>query len=178
MEQKEQSLTYWRAIGTVLAYNEIQKRVYLSIKGVNKAFKVFTLRSIQVGSKVALKGQILTYKGWYPYYKVEGVSQINQNKPELFEVVYNTAFCVNNELLVALPYRNFRIGFNTHIPFKASPGMRYKVTTEISLQGQKEKADIIYEVGEVAERITKVQRINKDKSELQLLLDTMESLKK
>lgn len=177
MEKKEQFLTYWRAIGTVLAYNEIQKRVYLSIKGMNKAFKLSTLRSVQVGTKVALKGQIWTYKG-YPYYKVEGVSQINQNKPELFEVVYNTAFCVDNEMLVALPYRNFKIGFNTHIPFKASPDVRYKVTTEISLQGRKEKADIIYEVGEVAERITKIQRINKDKSELQLLLDTMESLKK
>lgn len=176
MEQKEQCLTYWKAIGTVLAYNKIQNRVYLSIKGVNKAFKVFNLRSIQVGTKVALKGQIWTYKG-YPYYKVEGVSQINQNKPEFFEVVYNTAFCVNNELLVALPYRNFRIGFNTHIPFKASADVRYKVTTEISLQGQREKDDVIYEVGEVAERIRKVQRINKDKSELQLLLDTMESLK-
>lgn len=176
MGQKEQSLTYWKAIGTVLAYNETQKRVYLSIKGVNKAFKVFTLRSIRVGSKVALKGQIWTYKG-YPYYKVESVSQINQGEPEIFEVVYNIAFCVDNELLVALPYRNFKIGFNTHIPFKASPDVRYKVTTEISLQGQKEKSDIIYEVGEVAERITKVQRINKDKSELQLLLDTMESLK-
>lgn len=176
MERKEQSLTYWKAIGTVLAYNETQRRVYLSIKGVNKAFKVFTLRNIQVGTKVALKGQIWTYKG-YPYYKVESVSQIDQRKPEIFKVVYNTAFCVDNELLVALPYRNFRIGFNTHIPFKASPDVRYKVTTEISLQGQKEKADIIYEVGEVAERITKVKRINKDKSELQLLLDTMESLK-
>lgn len=176
MGQREQSLTYWKAIGTVLAYNEKQKRVYLSIKGVNKAFKVFTLRSIQVGSKIALKGQIWTYKG-YPYYKVESVSQIDQRKPEIFKVVYNTAFCVDNELLVALPYRNFRIGFNTHISFKASPDVRYKVTTEISLQGQKEKAGIIYEVGEVAERITKVQRINKDKSELQLLLDTMESLK-
>lgn len=176
MERKEQYLTYWKAIGTVLAYNKIQKRVYLSIKGVRKAFKVFTIRSIQVGSKVALKGQIWTYKG-YPYYKVESVSQINQSKPEIFEVVYTTAFCVDNELLVALPYRNFKIGFNTHIPFKASPDVRYKVTTEISLQGQREKADIIYEVGEVTERITKVQRINKDKSELQLLLDTMESLK-
>lgn len=176
MERKEQYLTYWNVIGTVLAYNETQKRVYLSIKGVNKAFKVFTQRSIQVGSKIALKGQIWTYKG-YPYYKVESVSQINQSNPEIFEVVYNTAFCVDDELLVALPYRNFRIGFNTHIPFKASPDVRYKVTTKISLQGQKEKADIIYEVGEVAERITKVQRINKDKSELQLLLDTMESLK-
>lgn len=176
MVQKEQSLTYWKAIGTVLAYNKIQKRVYLSIKGVNKAFKVFTLRSIQTGTKIALKGQIWTYKG-YPYYKVESVSQINQSNPEIFEVVYRTAFCVDNELLVALPYHNFRIGFNTHIPFKASPDVRYKVTTEISLQGRKEKADIIYEVGEVAERITKVQRINKDKSELQLLLDTMESLK-
>lgn len=148
----------------------------MSIKGVNKAFKVFTLRSIQVGSRVALKGQIWTYKG-HPYYKVESVLQINQSKPEIFEVVYNTAFCVDNELLIALPYRNFKIGFNTHIPFKASPDVRYKVTTEISLQGQKEKADIIYEVGEAAERITKVQRINKDKSELRLLLDTMESLK-
>lgn len=177
MEQKEQFLTYWRAIGTVLAYNEMQKRVYLSIKGVNKAFKVFTLRSVQVGNKVALKGQIWTCKG-YPYYKVENVSQIDQRKPEIFEVVYNTAFCVDNEMLVALPYRNFKIGFNTHIPFKTSPDVRYKVTTEISLQGRKEKDDIIYEVGEVAERITKVQRINKDKSELQLLLDTMESLKK
>lgn len=176
MEQKEQYLTCWKAIGKILAYNETQKRVYLSIKGVNKAFKVFTLRSIQVGSKIALKGQIWTYKG-YPYYKVESVSQINQSKPEIFEVVYKNAFCVDNEMLVALPYHNFRIGFNTHIPFKASPNVRYKVTTEISLQGQKEKADIIYEVGEVAERITKVQRINKDKSELQLLLDTMESLK-
>lgn len=176
MERREQSLTYWKAIGTVLAYNEIQKRIYLSINGVNKAFKVFTLRSIQVGIKVALKGQIWTYKG-HPYYKVESVSQINQNKTEIFEVVYNTAFCVDDELLVALPYRNFKIGFNTHIPFKASPDVRYKVTTEISLQGQREKADVIYEVGEMAERITKVQRINKDKSELQLLLDTMESLK-
>ena len=176
MGQKERFLTYWKAIGTVLAYNETQKRVYLSIKGVNKAFKVFTLRSIQVGTKVALKGQIWTYKG-YPYYKVESVSQINQSSPEIFEVVYNTAFCVDNEMLVALPYRNFRIGFNTHIPFKASPDVRYKVTTEISLQGQNEKADIIYKVGEVTERITKVQRINKDKSELQLLLDTMGSLK-
>lgn len=177
MEQKEQFLTYWRAIGTVLAYNEIQKRVYLSINGVNKAFKLSTLRSVQVGSKIALKGQIWTYKG-YPYYKVENVSQVDQRKLEIFEVVYNTAFCVDNEMLVALPYRNFKIGFNTHIPFKASPDVRYKVTTEISLQGRKEKADIIYEVGEVAERITKIQRINKDKSELQLLLDTMESLKK
>lgn len=176
MEQKEQFLTYWRAIGTVLAYNEMQKRVYLNIKGVNKTFKAFTLRSVQVGSKVALKGQIWTYKG-YPYYKVENVSQVDQRKLEIFEVVYNTAFCVDNEMLVALPYRNFKIGFNTHIPFKASPDVRYKVTTEISLQGQKEKADIIYEVGEVAERITKIQRINKNKSELQLLLDTMESLK-
>lgn len=176
MEQKEQSLTYWKAIGTVLAYNETQKRVYLSIKGVNKAFKVFTLRSVQVGDKIALRGQIWTYKG-YPYYKVESVSWVDQRKPEIFEVVYNTAFCVDNEMLVALPYRNFKIGFNTHIPFKASSDMRYKVTTEISLQGQREKADIVYEVGEVAERITKVQRINKDKSELQLLLDTMESLK-
>ena len=176
MEQREQRLTYWKAIGTVLAYNKIQKRVYLSIKGVNKAFKVFTLRSIQVGTKVALKGQIWTYK-WYPYYKVESVSQINQSKPEIFEVVYTTAFCVDNELLVALPYHDFRIGFNTHIPFKASPDVRYKVTTRISLQRQREKADVIYEVGEVAERITKVQRINKDKSELRLLLDTMESLK-
>lgn len=177
MERKEQFLTYWRAIGTVLAYNEIQKRVYLSINGVNKAFKLSTLRSVQVGSKIALKGQIWTYKG-YPYYKVENVSQVDQRKLEIFEVVYNTAFCVDNEMLVALPYRNFKIGFNTHIPFKASPDVRYKVTTEISLQGRKEKADIIYEVGEVAERITKIQRINKDKSELQLLLDTMESLKK
>lgn len=176
MGLREQSLTCWKAIGTVLAYNETQKRVYLSIKGVNKAFKVFTLRSIQVGTKVALKGQIWTYKG-YPYYKVESVSQINQNDPEIFEVVYNTAFCIDNELLVALPYRNFKVGFNTHIHFKASPDVRYKVTTEISLQGQKEKNDIIYEVGEAAERITKVQRINKDKSELRLLLDTMESLK-
>lgn len=176
MERRKQCLTCWKAIGTVLAYNKKQKRVYLSIKGVNKAFKVFTLRSIQIGAKVALKGQIWTYKG-YPYYRVESMSQINQNNPEIFEVVYTTAFCVDNELLVALPYRNFKIGFNTHIPFKASPDVRYKVTTEISLQGQKEKADIIYEVGEVAERITKVQRINKDKSELQLLLDTMESLK-
>ena len=176
MERKEQYLTYWRAIGTVLAYNETQKRVYLSIKGVNKAFKVFTLRSVQVGNKVALKGQIWTYKG-YPYYKVENVSQIDQNKPEVFEVVYNIAFCVDNEMLVALPYHDFKIGFNTHIPFKASPDVRYKVTTEISLQGQKEKADIIYEAGEVAERITKVQRINRDKSELQSLHDTMERLK-
>lgn len=176
MGQKVQSLTHWKAIGTALAYNKTQKRVYLSIKGVNKAFKVFTLRSVQIGSKVALKGQIWTYKG-YPYYKVESVSQINQSSSEIFEVVYNTAFCVDNELLVALPYRNFRIGFNTHIPFKAGLGVRYKVTTEISLQGRKEKADVIYEVGEVAERITKVQRVNKDKSELQLLLDTMESLK-
>ena len=176
MGQKEQSLTYWKAIGTVLAYNEKQKRVYLSIKGVNKAFKVFTLRSIQVGIKVALKGQIWTYKG-YPYYKVESMSQIDQSSHEIFEVVYKSAFCVDNELLVALPYHDFRIGFNTHIPFKASPDVRYKVTTEISLQGQKEKDNVIYEVGEVAERITKVQRINKDKSELQLLLDTMESLK-
>lgn len=177
MEQKEQFLTYWRAIGTVLAYNEIHNRVYLSIKGVNKAFKLSTLRSVRVGSKIALKGQIWTYKG-YPYYKVENVSQVDQRKLEIFEVVYNTAFCVDNEMLVALPYRNFKIGFNTHIPFKASPDVRYKVTTEISLQGRKEKADIIYGVGEVAERITKIQRINKDKSELQLLLDTMESLKK
>ena len=46
-----------------------------------------------------------------------------------------------------------------------------------TLTDDREKADIIYEVGEVTERITKVQRINKDKSELQLLLDTMESLK-
>lgn len=176
MGQREQSLTCWKAIGKVLAYNEKQKRVYLRVKGVNKAFKVFTLRSIQVGTKVALKGQIWTYKG-YPYYKVESVSQINQSNPEIFEVVYNTAFCVDNELLVALPYHNFRIGFNTHIPFKASPDVRYKVATEISLQGRKEKADIIYEVGEATERITNVQRINKDKSELQLLLDTMESLK-
>lgn len=176
MERKGQYLTYWKVIGTVLAYNKIQKRIYLSINGVNKAFKIFTLRSIQVGNKIALKGQIWTYKG-YPYYKVESVSQINQSEPEIFEVVYNTAFCVDNELLVALPYRNFKIGFNTHIPFKASPDVRYKVITEISLQGQKEKAGIIYEVGEVAERITKVQRINKDKSELQLLLDTIESLK-
>ena len=176
MGQREQSLTYWKAIGTVLAYNKKQNRVYLSIKGVNKAFKVFTLRSVQIGTKIALKGQIWTYKG-HPYYKVESVSQINQSKPEIFEVVYNTAFCVDNEMLVALPYRNFRIGFTTHIPFKASPDVRYKVTTEISLRGQKEKDDIIYEVGEVAEQITKVQRINKDKSELQLLLDTMESLK-
>ena len=175
MERKGQCLTYWNVIGKVLAYNETQNRVYLSIKGVNKAFKVFTLRSIQVGTKIALKGQIWTYKG-YPYYKVESVSQINQSNPEIFEVVYNTAFCADNELLVALPYRNFRIGFNTHIPFKGSPDVRYKVTTEISLQGQKEKADIIYEVGEVAERITQVKRINKDKSELQLLLDAMESL--
>lgn len=176
MERREQSLTCWKAIGTVLAYNEIQKRVYLSIKGVNKAFKVFTLRSIQVGTKVALNGQIWTYKG-HPYYKVESMSQINQSKPEIFEVVYNTAFCVDNEMLVALPYRNFKVGFNTHIPFEASSDVRYKVTTEISLQGQKEKSGVIYEVGEVAERITKVQRINKDKSELRLLLDTMESLK-
>ena len=176
MGQRERFLTYWKAIGTVLAYNKIQNRVYLSIKGVNKAFKVFTLRSVQVGTKIALKGQIWTYKG-YPYYKVESVSQINQSKPEIFEVVYNTAFCVDNELLVALPYHDFKIGFNTHIPFKACPDVRYKVTTEISLQGQKEKADVVYEVGEVTERITKVQRINKDKSELQLLLDTMESLK-
>lgn len=176
MERREQSLTYWKVIGTVLAYNKTQKRVYLSIKGVNKAFKVFTLRSVQVGTKIALKGQIWTYKG-HPYYRVESVSQINQNNPEIFEVVYTTAFCVADELLVALPYRNFKIGFNTHIPFKASPDVRYKVTTEISLQGRKEKADIIYEVGEAAERITKVQRINKDKSELRLLLDTMESLK-
>lgn len=176
MEQKEQFLTYWRAIGTVLAYNEIHNRVYLSIKGVNKAFKLSTLRSVRVGSKIALKGQIWTYKG-YPYYKVENVSQVDQRKLEIFEVVYNTAFCVDNEMLVALPYRNFKIGFNTHIPFKASPDVRYKVTTEISLQGRKEKADTIYEVGEVAERITKIQRINKDKSELQLLLDSMESLK-
>lgn len=176
MEQKEQSLTYWKAIGIVLAYNETQKRVYLNIKGVNKAFKVSTLRSVRAGSKIALKGQIWTYKG-HLYYKVESVSQIDQHKPEIFEVVYNTAFCVDNEMLVALHYRNFKIGFNTHIPFKASSDVRYKVTTEISLQGQKEKANIIYEVGEVAERITKVQRINKDKSELQLLLDTMESLK-
>lgn len=176
MERRKQFLTYWKVIGTVLAYNKIQNSVYLSIKGVNKAFKVFTLRNIQVGTKVSLKGQIWTYKG-HPYYKVENVSQINQNNSEIFEVIYTTAFCVDNELLVALPYRNFRIGFNTHIPFKASSDVRYKVTTEISLQGQKEKADIIYEVGEAAERITKVQRINKDKSELQLLLDTMESLK-
>lgn len=176
MGRREQYLTCWKAIGIVLAYNETQKRVYLSIKGVNKAFKVFTLRSVQIGTKVALKGQIWTYKG-HPYYKVESVSQINQNNPEIFEVVYNTAFCVDNELLVALPYRNFRIGFNTHIPFKASPDVRYKVTTEISLQGQREKDGVIYEVGEAAERITKVQRINKDKSELRLLLDTMESLK-
>lgn len=177
MEQKEQSLTYWRAIGTVLAYNETQKRVYVSIKGVNKAFKVFTLRSVQVGSKVALKGQIWTYKG-HPYYKVESVSRVDQTSTEIFEVVYTTAFCVDNEMFVALPYHDFKIGFNTHIPFKASPDVRYKVTTEIGLQEQKEKADIIYEVGEITEQITKVQRINKDKSELQLLLDTMESLKK
>lgn len=176
MGRREQYLACWKAIGIALAYNETQKRVYLSIKGVNKAFKVFTLRSVQIGTKVALKGQIWTYKG-RPYYKVESVSQINQNNPEIFEVVYNTAFCVDNKLLVALPYRNFRIGFNTHIPFKASPDVRYKVTTEISLQGQREKANVIYEVGEAAERITKVQRINKDKSELRLLLDTMESLK-
>ena len=176
MEQKERYLTCWKAIGTVLAYNETQKRVYLNIKGVNKAFKVFTLRSIQVGSKVALKGQIWTYKG-YPYYKVEKVSLVDQRIPDIFEVVYNTAFCVDNELLVALPYHDFKIGFNTHIPFKASPDVRYQVTTEISLQGQREKDDIIYEVGEVAERITKVKRINKDKAELRLLLDTMESLK-
>lgn len=176
MEQKEQYLTHWNVIGTVLAYNEIQKRVYLSIKGVNKAFKLPTLRSVQVGTKVGLKGQILTYKG-YPYYKVESVSRVDQTSMEVFEVVYNCAFCVDNEMLVALPYRNFKIGFNTHIPFKASAGVKYKVTTEISLQGQKEKADVIYEVGEVAERITKVQKINKDKSELQLLLDAMESLK-
>lgn len=176
MEQREQYLTCWKAIGTVLHYNKEKKRIYLSIKGVNKAFKVFTLRSIQIGTKVALKGQILTYKG-HPYYKVESVSQINQSNSEVFKVVYNTAFCVNNEMLVALPYRNFKIGFNTHIPFKASPDVRYKVTTEISLQGQKEKAGVIYEVGEAAERITKVQRINEDKSELRLLLDTMESLK-
>ena len=176
MERKEQYLTYWKAIGTVLAYNETQKRVYLSIKGVNKAFKIFTLRSVQAGDKVALKGQIWTYKG-YPYYRVENVSRVDQTSTEIFEVVYNTAFCVDNELLVALPYRNFKIGFNTHIPFKASSDVRYKVTTEISLQGQREKDDIIYEVGEVAERIIKAQRINKDKSELQLLLDTMESLK-
>lgn len=176
MEQKGQCLTYWKAIGTVLAYNETQKRVYLSIKGVNKAFKVFTLRSVQVGSKIALKGQIWTYKG-YPYYKVENVSQIDQREPEIFEVVYNTAFCVDKELLVALPYHDFKIGFNTHVPFKATPDVRYQVTTEISLQGQREKADIIYGVGEVAERITKVKRINKDRAELRLLLDTMESLK-
>lgn len=176
MGRREQYLACWKAIGIALAYNETQKRVYLSIKGVNKAFKVFALRSVQIGTKVALKGQIWTYKG-HLYYKVESVSQINQNNPEIFEVVYNTAFCVDNELLVALPYRNFRIGFNTHIPFKASPDVRYKVTTEISLQGQREKANVIYEVGEAAERITKVQRINKDKSELRLLLDTMESLK-
>ena len=176
MGQREQCLAYWKVIGTVLAYNKTQKRIYLSIKWVNKAFKVLTLRSIQVGTKVALKGQIWTYKG-HLYYKVESVSQIDQNNTEIFEVVYNTAFCVDNELLVALPYRNFKIGFNTHIPFKASPYVRYKVTTEISLQEQKEKADIIYGVGEIAERITKVQRINKDKSELRLLLDTMESLK-
>ena len=176
MERKEQCLTYWKAIGTVLAYNETQKRVYLSIKGVNKAFKVFTLRSVRVGSKVALKGQILTYKG-YPYYKVESVSRVDQTSTEIFEAVYNAAFCVNNELLVALPYRSFKIGYNTHIPFKASPDVRYKVTTEISLQGQIEKDDIIYEVGEVAERITQAKRINKDAAELRLLLDTMESLK-
>lgn len=176
MGQKKRYLTYWKAIGIVLAYNETQKRVYLSIKGVNKAFKVFALRSVQIGSKVALKGQIWTYKG-YPYYKVESVLQIDQREPDIFEVVYRTAYCVDNELLVALPYHDFRIGFNTHIPFKATPDVRYEVTTEISLQGQKEKDDIIYEVGEVAERITKVKRINKDKAELRLLLDTMESLK-
>lgn len=176
MEQKEKYLACWKAIGTVLAYNETQKRVYLNINGVNKAFKVFTLRSIRVGTKFALKGQIWTYKG-HPYYKVESVSQIDQRNSEIFEVVYNTAFCVNKAMLVALPYHDFRIGFNTHIPFKGSPDVRYKVTIEISLQGQKEKADVIYEVGEVAERIAKVQRINKDKSELRLLLDTMESLK-
>lgn len=176
MERKEQSLTYWKAIGTVLAYNEIKKRVYMSIKGVNKAFKVFTLRSVQVGNKIALKGQIWTYKG-YPYYKVENVSRVDETSPEIFEVVYNCAFCVDNEMLVALPYRNFKIGFNTRIPFKASPDVRYKVTTEISLQGQREKADIIYEIGEIKEQIVKVKRINKDKAELRLLLDTMESLK-
>jgi hypothetical protein len=105
------------------------------------------------------------------------VSRVDQTSTEIFEVVYNTAFCVDNEMFVALPYHDFKIGFNTHIPFKASPDVRYKVTTEIGLQGRKEKSDIIYEVGEVAEQITKVQRINKDKSELQLLLDAMESLK-
>lgn len=176
MERKEQCLTHWKAIGIVLSYNEARKRIYLSIKGVNKAFKVFTLRSVQVGSKVALKGQISTYKG-YPYYKVESLFPVDQRTPEIFEVIYNTAFCVDNELLVALPYHDFKIGFNTHIPFKATPDVKYQATTKISLQGQKEKDDIIYEVGEVAERITKVKRINKDESGLRLLLDTMESLK-
>lgn len=148
----------------------------MSIKGVNKAFKVFTLRSVQVGDKVALKGQIWTYKG-YPYYKVDSIVTVNQNKSEFFEVVYRTAYCVNNELLVALPYQDFRIGFKTHIPFKAIPDVKYEVTIQISLQGQKEEDDIIYEVGEIKKQITKVRKINKDKSELRLLLDTIESLK-
>lgn len=148
----------------------------MSIKGVNKAFKVFTLRSVQVGDKVSLKGQIWTYKG-YPYYKVDSIVTVNQNKSEFFEVVYRTAYCVNNELLVALPYQDFRIGFNTHIPFKATPDVKYEVTIQISLQGQKEEDDIIYEVGEIKKQITKVRKINKDKSELRLLLDTIESLK-
>ena len=125
---------------------------------------------------MALKGQIWTYKR-HPYYKVDSIVTVNQNKPEILEVIYRTAYCVDNELLVALPYHDFRIGFNTHIPFKASLDVKYEVTTELSLQGQKEKDDIIYEVGEVAERITKVKRISKDKAELRLLLDTMESLK-
>ena len=176
MERKGRYLTYWKAIGTVLAYNETQKRVYLSINGVNKAFKVFTLRNIQVGNKIALKGQISTYKG-YLYYKVESMSRIDQREPELFEVIYRTAFCIDNELLVALPYHDFRIGFNTHIPFKATLDVKYEVTTQISLQRQREKDNIIYEIGEVAERITKVKRISKDKAELRLLLDAMESLK-
>ncbi len=176
MEQKKQSLTYWKAIGTVLHYNKVEHRIYLNIKGVNKAFKVPTLRSVQVGNKIALKGQIWTYKG-NPYYKVESVSPISQNESDIFEVVYNTAFCVDNELLVALPYHDFRIGFNTHIPFKAMPDVCYQITTEISLQGQREKDDTIYEVGEIKEQIVKAKRINKNKSELRLLLDTMESLK-
>lgn len=176
MERKEQSLTYWNVIGTVLHYNKTKKRIYLSVKGVNKAFKVFTLRSVQVGSKVALKGQIWTYKG-YPYYKVDNIVTVDQNKPELFEVVYRTAYCVDNELLVALPYHDFRIGFNTHIPFKAIPDVKYEVKTQISLQRQREKDNIIYEVGEIKEQIVKAKRISKDKVELRLLFDTMESLK-
>lgn len=176
MEQKKQSLTYWNVIGTVLHYNKTQKRVYLSIKGVNKAFKVSVLRSIQIGSKVALKGQIWTYKG-YPYYKVDDVITVDQNESEFFEVVYRTAYCIDNELLVALPYHDFRIGFNTHVPFKAIPSVQYEVKTQISLQRQREKDDIIYEVGEIKEQIVKAKEISKDKAELRLLLDTMESLK-